>query len=482
VPKYRLDDLGWWEFERLCQALLQSSYGLVVAAWGGSGDLGRDAYSEADLDFPQRGTPGRGPFVFQAKFVQGANAAGANAGPSLTKAVNAELTRIAKHREAGRWNNPGTYALLTNAPIAPALRKTLTDEIKQKLVGATIVIAGEADLAAMLADAPAIRTSFPQLLGLQDLSELLISAAGHDAEVRGDLLMEEAADLAPVFVPTDAYNRALTILSDHGFVVLTGPPEMGKTSIALMIALARLAEGWDVFDCAGPEDLFKVHQKPRPQVFIADDAFGSTEYTPHVATRWAAELHKVLRAVDARHWLLWTSRPAPLKLGLRQLQLQSLAEKFPDPGEVQVDASRLSTQEKALILYRHCKAAGLDEDAKTMVRAHARFITENKDFTPERIRRLTRRVTEIAREDLDDMGVQKALREELEQSTDRMTKSFERLDDEHKRLLVAMLDAGSGYVSEAALQSAYGRHAPLDAETPVSELISDLAYHFLRPL
>ena len=34
----------------------------------------------------------------------------------------------------------------------------------------------------------------------------------------------------------------------HRFVVLTGPPEMGKTAIARMVSLALASDGWEVHD------------------------------------------------------------------------------------------------------------------------------------------------------------------------------------------------------------------------------------------
>ena len=34
--------------------------------------------------------------------------------------------------------------------------------------------------------------------------------------------------------------------------------------------------------------------RDRPQVFVADDAFGSTEYRPDAAERWARELGRML--------------------------------------------------------------------------------------------------------------------------------------------------------------------------------------------
>ena len=34
--QYRLDDLGWFQFEWLCQALLKAMYGAPLEAWGGA--------------------------------------------------------------------------------------------------------------------------------------------------------------------------------------------------------------------------------------------------------------------------------------------------------------------------------------------------------------------------------------------------------------------------------------------------------------
>jgi len=68
--RYKLDQLGWFQFEWLIQALLKAELGLGVQSWGGShGDWGRDAYSLGPLAFPARDSATEGPFVFQAKFV-----------------------------------------------------------------------------------------------------------------------------------------------------------------------------------------------------------------------------------------------------------------------------------------------------------------------------------------------------------------------------------------------------------------------------
>ena len=49
---------------------------------------------------------------------------------------------------------------------------------------------------------------------------------------------------------------------------------MGKTAIARMIGLAKLSDGWEFHECIRPDQLWGRFAARRPQVFVADDAFG----------------------------------------------------------------------------------------------------------------------------------------------------------------------------------------------------------------
>ena len=302
--RYRLDDLGWYQFEWLCQSLLKAAVGLAVEAWGGHSDLGRDAYAEASLpiDGPKSQTPG--PFVFQAKFVAEANAAGANSDGHIRDAVSREQLRIRKRMEKKVIQPPSVYVLLTNAPVKADTKGKLKEMINAVLPHTRVITWGANDICSLLDSAPEIRVAFPQLLGLRDLTELLRTVVEKPLLERSALALEQAAELAVVFVPTSAYSGALAKLARNGFVVLTGPPEMGKTTIARMIGLAKLGEGWECHECTTPNDFLELKQSKQRQVFVADDAFGTTEYRPEVAYVWARDMDRILRAVDATHWLI----------------------------------------------------------------------------------------------------------------------------------------------------------------------------------
>lgn len=70
--RYRLDDLGWFQFEWLIQALSKTDLGVGIESWGGTADFGRDAYFSGSLNYPANHITISGTFLFQAKFVQDA--------------------------------------------------------------------------------------------------------------------------------------------------------------------------------------------------------------------------------------------------------------------------------------------------------------------------------------------------------------------------------------------------------------------------
>ena len=152
------------------------------------------------------------------------------------------------------------------------------------------VVYGEAELLDAIRRLPELRFKLPSVLSLD--------AAPPDPEAlaRSTIDIEATRELARVFVPTPAWHHAVAVLKAHHFLVLTGPPEMGKTAIARMLGLALLTEGWEVHECTRPEQIEERFDRERPQLFIADDAFGSTEYRPDAAERWASELDRILRA------------------------------------------------------------------------------------------------------------------------------------------------------------------------------------------
>ncbi len=449
---YNLDRLGWLQFEQLCSLLLELEGGVAPGAWKGSADRCRCVLSGTSLAPPLLGYELHEPVLVQCAWLR------PGAGQTISRAVE---RLAAEHSEDVAIAN--SYLLLSNASLEASLQVPVGDS--RMRVG----VLGAAEIGAQIDAVRQLRLAMPSLLGLGPLQHLI----GEEVSRRSTLDAAASRDLAETFVATRAYRQALAALTDHRFAVLTGPPEMGKTAIARMIALAKQTAGWEAHECNSPDDVWHLFNARRHQVFIADDAFGSTEYRPDSAERWARAIERLLRALDDRHWLIWTSRPAPLHAALGRLHRERGAERFPAPARVLVDAGALDRAEKSLILFRHAKAAAFDADSRRTSPLRRRN-RRQRHFTPERIRRLIARLWGGARD------VRGAAATELHSPTEAMETSFAALESEHRDLLVALLDTPPGPVTERDLVAAVRRHHDGSLSRAPNQLVQRLADHFLR--
>jgi conflict system STAND superfamily ATPase len=464
APPYRLDELGWLQFERVCSLLLAADAGLSDLSWIGHADSGRNALVQTTVTAIGDGTRLEGPVTVAVVWAR------------QDYSPRRRLVSLTAHLEAmGSWCEQRVM-LVTNLE-GQAVREALAHEPWAN--GRTVVVCGAAELGEGLDRHPSVRAAMPSVLGCRDLGPLI----SQPARAVSSLDVERAQALARVFWPTRAYERAREVLFRHRFVVLTGPPEMGKTAIAQMLALAQMTDGWQAHEASSPEQLWRVFDASRRQVFVADDAFGSTEYRPDAAERWARSLGRLLTMLDSEHWLIWTSRPAPLKAGLSRIRREHHAERFPAPGEVLVDAASLDLSEKTLILFRHAKARGPSSAARGLLRSSALAIVEHPHFTPERIRRLVsdrlEGLSQIAARD-GTQRVEEEIAHELASPTEAMRTSFRALAPEHRELLIALLDAPAGLIDERDLAATVRRHHRGGLSRPPGELIDRLTDHFLR--
>ncbi len=478
MPRYRLDDLGWYQFEKLVQSVLKAEIGLGVESWGGRGDYGRDAYFRGPLRFPARSEESSGPFLFQMKFIGGASAAGADWRNGLLASVRAEVSEIRRRQARGIWHEVRRYILICNCPLTGASRNEIEATIREPLPETEVFAMGSDDVSDWLDSHEGLRRSFPEILGIRDLLSLVEGAVNKAVREVSRLALAEATELAPVFVQTGAYHQARRVLSENAFVVLDGPPEMGKTAIARMLGIVHLLDGRQVVECRKPDDFFNSLDQRADQLFIADDAFGRTEYDPGLGRQWERDLARVLRALDARHGLVWTTRRHILSRALKDMDLTGKASAFPDPAEVVVTASELSVEEKALILYRHAKAARLDTTLASIVRANAPSIVGNPHFTPERIRRfVTERLATLADIDDDDVLISEVA-SAIRNPTQQMRRSYSRLPNIHRWILISLLELESPEVPE--LQERFQAHRGEIAPREFAESLDDLIGTFVR--
>ncbi len=485
--RYRLDDLGWFQFEQVTQSVLKAQFGFGIQSWGGRGDWGRDAYYRGRLSYPSIDVQNDGIFIFQVKFIENANASGANPDPLLLKAVKAEIDNIMNRVKKGLWLKADFYIFIINALLPSALRTTIENLFGENFPETKVYTHGGNDICDWLDNNPPIRKAFPQLLGIRDLTYLLENIINKHVHTQSRIAIEQAKEIAAVFVPTGPYQKALETLKKYNFVVLDGPPEVGKTAIAQMIFLTQVTDDWELVACKEPKEFIGLYKPEIRQVFMADDAFGRTEYDPARGKLWEKDLPHILRLINKKHWLILTSRKHILERAYKDMDLEDMAKDFPKPAEVLVDATRLTVQEKALMLYRQAKAESLLSLPKEIIKKYAEFIVYSPNFTPERIRsfvkeRLPYLSDSISKGLIDNEALQKEIDEAINNPTQRMKKTYDKLPLSHKWLLSSLVSIDEGkavYINQ--LERVYNNYCPSVDEWPLFEdVIDELVESFVR--
>ena len=252
---YQLDALGWLQFDRLCPLVLESETGLTDLRWRGRPNAGPVALVDHDVALRDRGRRLRGPVAVAAIWVRDA--------PTLERRLEQFKDHVVAARADAGVRDADALLVLTNLDGDAARAALSWDTGTREQRG---VVLGAEEISTSFDRDPGLRAAMPSVLGLRDLDALI------DPEVRrgSSLDVERAQELARVFWPTRAYERARNVLDRHRFVVLTGPPEMGKTAIAEMLALAHLTDGWEAHQCSDPDQVAAVSASAGAPCPVAD--------------------------------------------------------------------------------------------------------------------------------------------------------------------------------------------------------------------
>ena len=82
------------------------------------------------------------------------------------------------------------------------------------------------------------------------------------------------------YVINDSFDDALKRLTEHKYVIISGIPGIGKTTLARMLVYELLAKGMEdfIFIPSDIDDAVEMFDENRKQVFFFDDFLGSTVF------------------------------------------------------------------------------------------------------------------------------------------------------------------------------------------------------------
>lgn len=254
MPNYDFQKLEANEFECLVRDLLQAREGLFVDSFAPGPDGGIDlrfAYSKDKQ------------CVVQCKRYATWN--------SLKSVLEKEVDKVKRLK-------PNRYIIATSVDLTPANK----NEIKQMF--GKFIKSKEKDILS--------KSNINDLLGLHEEVEkrhyklwltsttVLNSILNRDVENWSLFERENACEDIKHYVMNQSFDEAKRIVEQNHFVVISGIPGIGKTTLARALAFDLLANGYEDFISVSRDlnGIAKMFQEGKRQVFLFDDFLGSTQF------------------------------------------------------------------------------------------------------------------------------------------------------------------------------------------------------------
>ncbi|CAD0357245.1 restriction endonuclease [Xanthomonas sp. WHRI 8391] len=253
MPNYNYEALSPQDFEEVSRDLLQAEWNVVLEAF----KEGRDG----GIDLRYTTHPGNLVVIQCKHFAKSGFAA------LLRHLKDSELPKIHKI-------NPSRYVVMTTVSLSPGNKLSILEALNPYIKSPSDIL-GTNDIDGLLAKHPDVeRANFKLWLASTNVIDRIL----HNAEVcQTQFEVERIRQKLPLFVQNQAYPQAKKILSKDRILVISGPPGIGKTTLAEMLLYSSLEEGYEpVVIQANITEGKNLYKKESKQIFYYDDFLGQT--------------------------------------------------------------------------------------------------------------------------------------------------------------------------------------------------------------
>jgi energy-coupling factor transporter ATP-binding protein EcfA2 len=302
----------------------------------------------------------------------------------LTKLKSDEVDKVKKLK-------PNKYYFFTSVDLSVAQ----TEELK--LIFTPFIkklndIYGKKDINKLIADNPKI-LDLHFKLWLSDF-EILKKILASDLEFRSsDFIENELKKRLRLFVKTSLLEAAKESLENNKFVIITGEPGVGKTTLAEILTYEYIAKDYTLSYVL--DDIKEVEEVLTPdsskQIIYFDDFLGSNSEEINKSKGSESRLIKILKRISKleNKLLILTTRTFILKTVIEE------SERLKRYGLISktnlLELSEYDTELKKEMFQNHIEEADIESEFKeVLIQENLRdFIVNHKNFTPRSVEFIT---------------------------------------------------------------------------------------------
>lgn len=330
MSKYNYKCLSSVDFEELSRDLLQKEWGVHIESFKEGKDQGIDLRCY---------TIDNGKTIIQCK--------------NYASSGLHTLLRDLKKKELSKVNvlSPERYVLVTSVPLSPS-NKSKIQQLFAPYIKSTADIIGCNDLDNLISNNTDIENRhFKLWLTSTSVLERVLKNA---SIVQSNLEIEKIRRKLPLYVQTLSLPAAVDILNKNHFLIISGIPGIGKTTLAEILLYIHLDKGYDLIKITeNIKEAYDLYYTDRKQIFYYDDFLGQTILNDRLRKNEDSAIANFIDLVSRNNNTRFIMTTREYILQNAKVKYEKLFNPSIESAKYILELSDYSKNDKARILYNH---------------------------------------------------------------------------------------------------------------------------------